>query len=125
MDTTEHCAKTTSSIVLKISPPLRPDTIQLSSIYFNYNDTTAAYAFAKITDTLNTMTDYHKLLVYGYTDNAGSLSYNQQLSDQRATFIAKKLAAMTNKNIIAKGLGLSDTNLPPGLQRRVDILLVK
>ena len=125
LDTSEHCAKTAPTIVREISQPLLPDTIQLPAIYFNYDDTTTVYAFTKIADTLKSMPTYHRILVYGYTDNAGSLSYNQQLSEQRASFVAANLSNITDKIILSLGRGLSNTDIPPRLQRRVDIFLVK
>jgi outer membrane protein OmpA-like peptidoglycan-associated protein len=101
------------------------DTLKLQSIYFDYNDTISANTFTKIADTLKLLASCNHLLVYGYTDNAGSLEYNQRLSEQRAVFVAKKLNGLTDKNIAAKGEGLSKDNVEPRLQRRVDIYVVK
>ena len=125
LDASEGCIKDLTPLTVNRTVLKDPDTIQLSSIYFGYNDTVALSEVSKIADTIKHMPAYKQILICGFTDNAGSLAYNQQLSEQRAQFVAAKLRRLTDEIITHEGRGLSNPGIDAKLQRRVDIYLVR
>lgn len=71
------------------------------------------------------------VLVIGHTDNVGSVSYNQQLSERRASSVANYLIALgvSPGRISTKGMGESDPKVPNDTEahraenRRVEFVL--
>ena len=125
VDTTEFCIKAITAEPQISASPILPDTLQLPSIYFDYNDSITPYSFTALADTLSKLNNYHTILLNGFTDNTGTLTYNQQLSQLRAAFVAGKIKGLTTKIIVARGMGLSSTVVEANLQRRVDIYVIK
>jgi outer membrane protein OmpA-like peptidoglycan-associated protein len=69
--------------------------------------------------------------IIGYTDNVGAAAYNQQLSERRASSVARYLESqkVLPQRIITRGMGLEDpiasNDTPEGraLNRRVELML--
>ena len=99
-------------------------------VYFKSNST------ALTANSENTLTEamdairkdkVQKVRIVAYTDNKGSLRYNQQLSMRRAESIKKRLAGSGAGNIEVSGAGEvpSDDGASGEKARRAEILLVK
>jgi outer membrane protein OmpA-like peptidoglycan-associated protein len=69
--------------------------------------------------------------VIGHTDSTGSLEYNQQLSERRASSVARYLKSqkVVSERILTRGMGpnspiaSNDTTEGRSLNRRVEIIL--
>ena len=99
-------------------------------VYFRSNST------ALTANSENTLTEamdairkdkVQKVRIVAYTDNKGSVRYNQQLSMRRAESIKKRLANTGADNIEVSGAGeISGSDAPTGEKaRRAEIMLVK
>ena len=99
-------------------------------VYFRSNST------ALTANSENTLTEameairkdkVQKVRIVAYTDNKGSVRYNQQLSMRRAESIKKRLANTGADNIEVSGAGeTSGNDAPTGEKaRRAEIMLVK
>jgi OmpA-OmpF porin, OOP family len=71
------------------------------------------------------LADPREISVVGFADPTGSPSYNQTLSERRASSVAEALvrAGVPAERIVTEGLGPTGTLTEPA-QRRVDIMLV-
>lgn len=105
-----------------------------SGILFGFNSSTLSDESKKSLDQFAstmkdmTMTD---ITVYGHTDNVGSESANQKVSDKRADAVAKYLSksGIDSKRIIAKGMSFTmpvadnETEEGRAQNRRVEIYI--
>ena len=100
-------------IVDKIESRIFMDTLLFSSFYFAHNSYVLnkgeAAAFNKdlniYLDNLNQ--DIESVLIYGCTDNTGTLLENKTLSEKRAEFVARILEQkLRDATITTKGLGI-------------------
>ncbi len=106
----ESKGKYTLSLTLKYDPPR---TITLKNVFF---DTGKATLRAESFVALNELVDALKLKstmvveIAGHTDNVGSITFNKQLSEQRAVsvrnYIIKK--GISGSRVVAKGYGDSE-----------------
>lgn len=77
----------------------------------------------------NPLRSYFK--IYGYTDNSGSLSYNQKLSERRAKFVYKYLRkkGIDDDRLYMEGKGILITTdeyeVPSSAKRKVEISVVR
>jgi outer membrane protein OmpA-like peptidoglycan-associated protein len=100
------------------------------------------------TDSSNISADFYRVLdsvalvinefektyidIYGYTDSTGAESYNQTLSEKRASSVARYLESqqVVSERIVTRGMGESNpvasNDTPEGraLNRRVEIVLI-
>lgn len=111
------------------------DEIQLvmpGSITFATNEDRIETAFHQtLNDVANVLRQYDQTLieVEGHTDSTGSLQYNQQLSERRATSVAQYLinSGVSSMRVTTRGYGPSmpvagnDTTHGRSLNRRVEI----
>jgi outer membrane protein OmpA-like peptidoglycan-associated protein len=89
-----------SSVSLKITTP-KIDTIILPEILFATDSFKLTLLCKNYLDSLflkNKNFNFSKIIVEGYTDNKGSIVYNQQLSKQRAISVANYLKIELNVN---------------------------
>jgi outer membrane protein OmpA-like peptidoglycan-associated protein len=104
-------------------------------VTFAFNSSTINPQFSPVLDKVaNTLAEYDKTVieVAGHTDNVGSDTYNQQLSEQRANNVAAYLAgrnvARTRMVTIGAGetrpVASNDTEAGRSQNRRVEITIV-
>lgn len=108
--------------------PPSTDTIILHNIQFDFDkylvqnpDTLQRYR------TLLTKPGIKKIQVVGYTDDAGSVAYNLDLSQKRALEVARLISAKFNipaALIEAEGRGISRKYPAKSLNRRVEIYIL-
>jgi outer membrane protein OmpA-like peptidoglycan-associated protein len=120
--------------VLQTKDSARGLIVNMPDVLFNVNSATlkptARERLAKVAGILIAYPDIH-VEVDGYTDNTGSLDYNQQLSQQRADTVRSYLAqqGVPSSSIEAKGFGPNDpvasNDSPQGRQqnRRVNLVV--
>jgi outer membrane protein OmpA-like peptidoglycan-associated protein len=108
--------------------------VNMPDVLFNLNSASlkpaARERVAKVAGILIAYPDIH-VEVDGYTDNTGSLGYNQQLSQQRADTVRTYLIqqGVPQSSIKAKGFGPNDpiasNETPQGKQqnRRVNLVV--
>jgi outer membrane protein OmpA-like peptidoglycan-associated protein len=117
-----------------------PDELEIVLDGSNFQtglDTFTAAAEAKLQEAKNKLAPYRNrfLVVYGYTDNVGHGTYdNQGLSDRRANRVKQWLIKNANRkdsDVIASGRGednpvaLNDTEAGRAKNRRVEILIMR
>lgn len=111
------------------------DLIMPGNITFAFNSSNISNRFTPtLNNVANSLNQYHKtnIVVKGYTDNVGSASYNQKLSEQRAYSVANYLAnhGVSSNRILTRGYGMSNpvasNNSEAGrkLNRRVEISIL-
>ncbi len=120
--------------VLQTKDSARGLIVNMPDVLFNLNSASlkpnARERLAKVAGILIAYPDIH-IEVDGYTDNTGSLDYNQQLSQQRADTVRSYLVqqGVPSSSVDAKGFGPNDpiasNDSPQGRQqnRRVDLVL--
>ena len=112
------------------------NTIILNNIYFNFDKSVLLKESSMELDKLYKMLkEYPKMeiMIYGYTDNIGTDSYNILLSEKRAKAVFEYLfyKGMSLQRINYIGMGnsnpISDNNLTSGREknRRVEIEIIK
>lgn len=105
------------------------------NVTFGFDETNIQPQFYPVLNNLaNTLKQYEQTVieVAGHTDNVGSASYNQQLSERRAQAVASYLTAqgVAQQRIITVGAGftrpIADNSTEAGRaqNRRVEITLV-
>jgi outer membrane protein OmpA-like peptidoglycan-associated protein len=106
-----------------------------SNITFDFDSSTLKPQFTPILDNVaQTLTQYNQTVVEvaGHTDNVGTDSYNQALSERRANAVAAYLGSrgVMQQRMITVGAGESrpiasnDTESGRAQNRRVEITLV-
>jgi outer membrane protein OmpA-like peptidoglycan-associated protein len=120
--------------VLQTKDSARGLIVNMPDVLFNLNSaslkTDARERLAKVAGILIAYPDIH-VEVDGYTDNTGTLDYNQQLSQQRADTVRSYLVqqGVPSSSIESKGFGPNDpvasNDTPQGRQqnRRVDLIV--
>lgn len=120
--------------VLQTKDSARGLIVNMPDVLFNLNSANlkpnARERLAKVAGILIAYPDIH-VEVDGYTDNTGSLDYNQQLSQQRADTVRSYLVqqGVPSSSIESKGFGPNDpvasNDTPQGRQqnRRVDLVV--
>jgi|SRR5579862_1580075 len=120
--------------VLQTKDSARGLIVNMPDVLFNLNSASlkpnARERLAKVAGILIAYPDIH-VEVDGYTDNTGSLDYNQQLSEQRADTVRTYLVqqGVPSASIDSKGFGPNDpvasNETPQGRQqnRRVDLIV--
>ena len=108
-------------------PVKKIDTLQLSNVLFEFDrfelihpDTLEAFRPILLNPAIK------KILVVGYTDDAGSELYNARLSERRAREIARLITERFNISatiVRSEGRGISTYYSDKGKNRRVDIYL--
>lgn len=105
------------------------------NITFGFNDSNIQASFKPVLDSIaKVMEEYNKtnIQIIGYTDNIGTLEYNQQLSLRRADTVATylNLRGVPQSRIVTYGAGPSnpiagnDTEFGREQNRRVEITLI-
>ena len=122
-----------NSKIKKIVLPLPQETI-IIRFKFNTNDITQE-DFVKLKDFADIIMTHpdKNILIKGYTDSYGSLTYNRKLSEFRANIVRSFLlgSGIMLKRIQVKGLGginpIEDNNTSQGrkMNRRVEIEIIK
>lgn len=120
--------------VLQTKDSARGLIVNMPDVLFNLNSaslkTDARERLAKVAGILIAYPDIH-VEVDGYTDNTGTLDFNQQLSQQRADTVRSYLVqqGVPSASIDSKGFGPNDpvasNDTPQGRQqnRRVDLIV--
>ncbi len=120
--------------VLQTRDSARGLIVNMPDVLFNLNSASlkpdARERLAKVAGILIAYPDIH-VEVDGYTDNTGSLDYNQQLSQQRADTVRQYLVqqGVPSNSVDAKGFGPSDpiasNDSPDGRRqnRRVNLVV--
>ena len=131
----EYCRNGFFSNLQKIEAqkPVVPEKTVLSSdVFFDFDKSTLKSQFLpdldKVADTMVRDTSA-QVMIDGYTDTAGPKSYNQGLSERRASAVATYLErkGVTANRIVTKGFGETDLamptpdNTPEYRNRRVEI----
>lgn len=119
--------------VIEAKPTQMPELVSLSTdVLFDFDKSTLRSAYRpeldKLADVLVKDTTV-RVLVWGYTDTAGSMPYNQRLSDRRAQTVAKYLQTkgVSASRMEIKGWGethlavQTPDNTPEQRNRRVEI----
>jgi outer membrane protein OmpA-like peptidoglycan-associated protein len=108
--------------------------VNMPDVLFNLNSASlkpeARERLAKVAGILIAYPDIH-VEVDGYTDNTGTASYNQQLSEQRAQNVREYLVqqGVPSGSVISKGFGqnnpIASNDSPDGRRqnRRVSLLV--
>lgn len=108
------------------------DLVMPGNITFAFNSARVSPQFTETLDNVaNTLSQYDKttIEVKGYTDNVGSSSYNQRLSQQRAASVANYLSGqgVSRTRLQTRGYGMSNpiasnsTDAGRAQNRRVEI----
>jgi outer membrane protein OmpA-like peptidoglycan-associated protein len=124
--------KYTLNLSLKYDPPR---TITLKNVFFDTGKASLrSESYAALNDLFDALKMKPEMIVEiaGHTDNVGSKSANQQLSEQRAVSVKKYLTqkGIDSKRIIAKGYGdteaVADNDSNDGRQqnRRTEVRIV-